>query len=243
MARRQSNSQTQGTPNIIFMDYHIDFNLDFKRNPFKGKFIVIEGIDAAGKTTQVHDLAKALEKRGEKVHLTKNPTDGEIGKFIRRVLTGKTKIPPVSFQFLFAADRHAQQQELLKHLKKGEIVISDRYFWSALAYGIVDREGVALDRTGTVLLVSQAILSMYDQHLIPDKTLYLDIPVSLAVERLNRMSKTKELYEEEDKLLQIDKAYKWLIKQFPKEITVIDGTKSEKEITDLVLSLVQSAKK
>lgn len=225
------------------MNYHIELDLDFKRNPYKGKFIVFEGIDAAGKTTQVEDLAKALKEKGEKVYLTKNPTDGEIGKFIRRVLTGKTKIPPASFQFLFAADRHAQQQELLEHLKKGETVISDRYFWSALAYGIVDREGVETDRTGHVLLVSQAILSMYDRHLIPDKTFFIDIPVPLAVKRLSKMSKTKELYEEEEKLLQIDKAYKWLIKQFPKEITVIDGTKAEKEITDLVLPLVLSAKK
>lgn len=225
------------------MNYHLEFDLDFKRNPYKGKFIVFEGIDAAGKTTQVNDLARVLKERGEKVYLTKNPTDGEIGQFIRRVLTGKTKIPPVSFQFLFSADRHAQQQELLKHLRRGETVISDRYFWSALAYGIADREGVEIDRTGKVLLVSQAILSMYDRHLIPDKTFFLDIPVELALERLGKMSKKKELYEEETKLIQIDKAYRWLVRQFPEEITVIDGTKLEKEITDLVLPLVQSIKK
>ncbi len=225
------------------MDYHIELDLDFKRNPYKGKFIAIEGIDAAGKTTQVNNLAKALREKGEKVYLTKSPTDGEIGKFIRRVLTGKTKIPPISFQFLFAADRNVQQQELVKHLKKGETVISDRYFWSALAYGIADRGGVEIKRTGKVLLVAQAILSMYDQHLIPDKTIYLDIPVSLAVSRLSRISKTKELYEKEDKLLQIERAYKWLIKKFPKEITVVDGTKSVEELTDIVLPLVLSAKK
>ena len=225
------------------MNYHIEFDLDFKRNPYKGKFIVVEGIDAAGKTTQVRDLTKILKKRGEKVYVTKNPTDGEIGKFIRRVLTGKTKIPQVSFQFLFSADRHAQQKELVEHLKKGEIVISDRYFWSALAYGIADRGGVEVDRTGKTLLVSQAILSMYDRHLIPDRTFFLDIPVALSVKRLGKMPKTRELYEDESKLLEIDKAYRWLIKQFPKEITVIDGTKEESKITDTVLSLVDSLKK
>lgn len=225
------------------MKYHVEFDLDFKHNPYKGKFIVFEGIDAAGKTTQVTDLAKNLTERGERVYLTKNPTDGEIGKFIRRVLTGKTEIPYVSFQFLFSADRHAQQQDLIEHLKRGEIVISDRYFWSALAYGLVDRGAVEMNRNGNVLLVSQAVLSMYDQHILPDKTFFLDIPVDLALTRLGGMSKQKELYEEENKLMQIAKAYNWLIRQFPEEITVIDGTQPEKKITELVLPLVDSLKK
>ncbi len=225
------------------MNYHIEFDLDFKRNPYKGKFIVFEGIDAAGKTTHVNDLASMLEKQGEKVFLTKNPTDGEIGKFIRHVLTGKTKIPSVSFQFLFSADRNAQQKDLIEHLKSGETVISDRYFWSAIAYGLADREDVDMDRTGQVLLYSQSVLSAFDQHILPDRTIFLDVPVEIAVNRLKNMNKVKELYEDQDKLAKIYKVYMWLIKRFPQEFTKIDGTKPEKEVADAVLSLVKSLKK
>jgi dTMP kinase len=240
MARRPGDHKKKGKTS---MNYHIEFDLDFKRNPYKGKFIVLEGVDAAGKTTHVRDLAANLRKYGEEVFLTKNPTDGEIGQFIRRVLIGKTKIPRVSFQFLFSADRNAQQADIIKHLKLGKTVISDRYFWSAIAYGLTDREDVEIDRAGQVLLYSQSVLAAFDQHILPDMTIFLDIPVAIAVNRLKKMDKVKELYEDEDKLAKIYKAYMWLIKRFPQEFTRIDGTKPEKEVSEEVLALVSSFKK
>ena len=68
------------------MKYHIEFNLDFKRNIYPGKFIALEGIDGSGKTVEAHLLAKALRKEGKEVFLTKNPTDSPLGKFIRKML-------------------------------------------------------------------------------------------------------------------------------------------------------------
>src|SRR3989344_6834349 len=106
--------------------YHLELDIDFYRNQYPGKFIVLEGIEASGKTTQAIILS---EKFKDAFH-TKNPTDGEIGKFIReRVLGGKTDIPPVAYQYLFSADREIQQQEIIRHLKAGRTVVSDRYFW------------------------------------------------------------------------------------------------------------------
>lgn len=73
--------------------YHIEFDLDFLRNSYPGKFIVIEGIEASGKTTQVKKLGEVFPD----AILAKNPTDGEIGDFIRkRVLGGHSDIPPLS---------------------------------------------------------------------------------------------------------------------------------------------------
>lgn len=223
------------------MKYHIEFDLDFKRNKEKGILIAIEGIDGAGKTTQAKLVAEELSKSSN-VHLTKNPTDGLIGKFIREVLAGKVDIPPVSFQYLFSADRQVQQEEIVNELKEGKIIITDRYFWSAIVYGIVDREGLDFDQAGNLLLVSQGILSMYHQFLLPDLTIFLDIPMKVALERINLKKIEKEIYENEEKLKKIEKGYKWLINKFPKEFTIIDGTKSEKEITQEIVQLINNEK-
>ena len=69
------------------MKYHIDFDLDFRRNPYKGLYIAIEGIDGSGKTTQVKKIKEYFEHRGKTVFLTKEPSDeGEIGILIRKIL-------------------------------------------------------------------------------------------------------------------------------------------------------------
>src|SRR3990167_7694516 len=223
------------------MKYHIDFDIDFKRNNEKGLFIAIEGIDGAGKTTQARLVSEELAKANN-VHLTKNPTDGLIGKLIREVLSGKVDIPPASFQYLFSADRQVQQVEVLKDLKDGKIIITDRYFWSAIVYGIVDREDLDFDQVGNLLLVSQGILSMYHQFLIPDITIFLDIPMKIALDRLNDKKIEKEIYENEEKLKKIEKGYKWLINKFKNEFTIIDGTKSEKEITQEIIKIINEKK-
>ena len=148
------------------MKYHIDFDIDFKRNKEKGRLIVIEGIDGAGKTTQANQIYKEFSKNN-KAYLTKNPTDGDIGLLVRRVLSGEIKIPPIALQFLFSADRQVQQIDIINRLKNGEVIIMDRYFWSSIVYGISDLSGYNFDESGDLLLVTQGILSMYHQFLIP----------------------------------------------------------------------------
>ncbi len=223
------------------MKYHIEFNLDFKRNKEKGLLIAIEGIDGAGKTTQARLVSEELSKNNT-VHLTKNPTDGLIGKLIREVLAGKINIPSSSIQYLFSADRQVHQVEILKELKDGKVIITDRYFWSAVVYGIVDREDLDFDQAGNLLLVSQGILSMYHKFIVPDLTIFLDIPMEVALERINGKKIAKEIYENEEKLKKIEKGYKWLINKFPNEFTIVDGTKSEKEITQEIIQIFNDLK-
>src|SRR3972149_1970295 len=163
------------------MKYHIEFDLDFKRNPYKGKFFAIEGIDGSGKTVQSKLLAENLTKRKKTVFLTKNPTNSPLGKFIRKSLRGKFDIPLVSFQYIFSADRQIQQIDIISHLKKGHIVISDRYYWSSVAYGIADKEGVDYRETAKFELIAQSILSMYNQFIIPDATSYVDVPIKIGL--------------------------------------------------------------
>ena len=103
----------------------------------KGLLIVIEGIDGAGKTTQAKLVYEELVKNNG-VHLTKNPTDGNIGKFIRRVLSGEIKIPPSSIQYLFSADRQVHQEELIKELKDGEFVVFNSAIRNFLKVRMID---------------------------------------------------------------------------------------------------------
>lgn len=223
------------------MTYHIEFDLDFKRNTYPGTFVAIEGIDGSGKTTQVVRVAEELGKT-KTVFVTKNPTDSPVGQFIRKVLKREIVLPPVSFQYLFSADRQVQQGEVIERLTKGEVVITDRYFWSALAYGIVDRGATDFNKNGSQLLIAQSILSMYHQFVVPDYTFLLDISAGEAKRRLASMDKTKELYEEEEKLKKVDAAYNWIIEQFPKEIIVVNGEQPVERVTGEILSQIKSAK-
>src|SRR5207253_2723229 len=115
------------------MKYHVSFDIDFRRNIYPGKLIALEGIDGSGKTTQVERIAQILRQKDKKIFLTTNPTDGVIGRMIRDALNGKIKLSPVSWQYLYSADRQMQQEEILPRLEKGETVITHRYFWSAVA--------------------------------------------------------------------------------------------------------------
>ncbi len=160
------------------MKYHVEFDIDFKRNPYKGTYIVVEGIDGSGKTTQVERLTAYFQEKGKEVVRTREPRKdvGTVGELIQKILHGKTKIPSVAFQYLFSADREIHHEELiLPSLKAGKVVISDRCFWSVVPYGLADRD-VELDaNTGAYFLASQSILSMYHQFTVIDYTFYLDL--------------------------------------------------------------------
>lgn len=225
------------------MKYKVSFELDFKRNSYPGKFIALEGIEASGKTTQV----KLLGEKIKNSVLIKNPTDdNEIGIFIRNeVLSGKSDIPPVAYQYLFAADRAIQQQQIIDFLKEGKTVISDRYLWSSVAYGIADREGLDYENWEEVTLVAFSALSMYHQFLMPDMTIYLDISLGESLKRIKGSEKHTEIYDNHKMNTKIQKGYKWLMEKFPEEFTIVDGDgeKSEEEINGNILKLIEGIRK
>ena len=100
----------------------------------KGIFIAIDGIDGCGSTTQVEILGKYLETRGEKAYLTREPSEFEIGKLLRKYLK-KPETPIATDALLFAADRvEHYYNEILPKIKNNFIVITDRYLESSIAY-------------------------------------------------------------------------------------------------------------
>lgn len=225
------------------MKYHISFDIDLKRNQEKGLYIAIEGIDGSGKTTQVKKLADYFKQQGKDVIVTREPRyngEGLISKLIQKILQGETKIPPVAFQYLFSADREMHHEELiLPSLRAGKVVISDRCFWSAVPYGIMDRGGVLDENSAKYMLVSQCILSLYHQFTVPDMTLYLDLPLEIAMQRLHDAHTASSIYEDEEKLRKTIAGYQWLLKEFPKEFTIIDAKQSVEEVATEILSVVK----
>ena len=113
-----------------------------RTRPYPGLFVVLEGIDGAGTTTQAERLVTALRAEGYRASSTREPSDGPIGTMIRQALKGRLGLPnhagplgPQTLTLLFAADRvdHLEAQ-VLPALDRGEIVICDRYVLSSLAY-------------------------------------------------------------------------------------------------------------
>lgn len=223
------------------MKYHISFDIDFKRNASKGLYIALEGIDGSGKTTQVERLVSYFEKQGREVVQTREPRKGEglIGKLIQDILHGKTAVSPVAFQYLFSADRQMHHQDLiLPALDAGKVVISDRCFWSAIPYGILDTNDKVDANSMQQKLVAQSILSFYHEFTVPDKTFYLEVSLDTAIERITKGDGANEIYEDKSKLKRAIEGYQWLLKEFADEFTIVDANKDVEEVTSEIANAI-----
>lgn len=160
----------------------------------KGKFLVFEGIDGSGKSTQVKLLAKKLEEKGHKVYTTCEPTDGAIGKFIREILRGGVKASEKTIAALFLADRLDHLENELNGLRQkvdeGYIVICDRYYFSSYAYHSAH---VPLSWVIEANSVCADILK-------PTLNIFLDISPQKSLERIQEGREDFELFENEERL-------------------------------------------
>jgi dTMP kinase len=191
----------------------------------EGHFIVLEGIDGAGTTTQSGLLARALRKRGLPVHNTREPSDGPIGTMIRQVLQGRLVVPGVSgprppswatMALLFAADRVDHlDAEIIPNLLDGVTVISDRFDHSSVAYQSADTSNPgAVDWIRTINARARR----------PDLTLVLDVGADCAARRRRERSGRPELYDDPELQARLAAFYRDLEKHFPGErIVHIDG--------------------
>lgn len=223
------------------MKHHIEFDLELRKNPYKGLYIVLEGTEASGKSTQLKELASYFKKQGKEVVTTREPRkEGIIGDMVHKILLGDLKLNPVAFQYLFSADRMLNHTDVIEPaLKEGKVVISDRNFWSAIVYGILDRSEKGFKKESMdQLLVAQSILSFYHQFIVPDFTFYLKIPIEVSLKRLRGKSEMKEIYEEEDKIRTIIKGYNFIAKNFSEEITPINGTQSIDQVTKNMIEII-----
>lgn len=227
------------------MKYPVNFEIELKKNVYKGFYIALEGIDGCGKTTQLAKLTEYFESLGREVIVTREPRKkGIIGDLVHKVLLGEVNLPSVSLQYLFSADRAANHQEIvLPALKEGKVVITDRCFWSAIVYGILDRTGGKYDKKDAdLLLMTQSILSMYHQFTVPDYTFYLKIPLEESWKRLKAKDDVKEIYEDKDKIAKVLTGYEYLKDRFTGAITEIDGNQPVENVTEDIIKVIKQKK-
>lgn len=216
------------------MKYNVNFDIEFKKNPYPGKLIAIEGIDGSGKTTQARLLCQRLGEQGIPAYCTKEPTDLPTGKLIRQVLAGDREMTSVGLQYLFAADRAEHQQIFASHLEDGEVVITDRYFWSSVAYAIADMKTV-----DDYYLTVFSLLSFYNRFLIPDLTFYLKVEPKVGTHRIDEMGKRREIYDHMEKLRKVQKGYAFLLEKFPEKFVMINAEESIEKVTEQIFSKLE----
>lgn len=193
-------------------------------------FVVFEGIDGAGTSTQIKLLA---EKNPQLFVKTAEPTGGETGKFLRRMLSGEFTVDEKTNAFLFAADRceHIYGKGGIQELTKaGKIVLSDRYFFSSLAYQSISC-GQELPE-----LVNSAFP-------LPEILFYFQINPEISLGRVNSRNEKKEIYEKLDLQQKIAAQYEKIINEYEKpekndgmKIIRIDATKTISEISEEIFS-------
>lgn len=199
-----------------------------KKNPYKGKFIVFDSLDGAGNSSQVKLLADYLNKIGKKTHITKEPTSGLIGGLIKSQLTHDWKSSQVCLQLLFSADRaYHLEKEIIPILKRGINVISDRYFFSTMAYGNLEIKDL------------DWLIEINKKFILPDLTFFLKVSPKVCIERIKKDRFEITLFEKEKILEKVWKNYEILAKKF-KNVFVIDG---EREVEKIHREIVQRVKK
>ncbi len=191
----------------------------------KGKFIVFEGCDGSGKSTQLKLLASYLEGRGTEVYLTREPTDSPFGSLIHSCLTGRISTNEHTIAALFAADRldHIRNglNGISKKLEEGVTVLCDRFYLSSFAYngGFVPLEWV-------ISLNSPAM-----EALTPDLTIFIDLPPEEGMKRVSRRGE-KERYETLEKQKFIRDNYFALFKRFAdRENVAVVRSETSKDAT------------
>lgn len=191
----------------------------------RGCFLVLEGPDGCGTTFHSHALAERLRQERHRVLLTAEPTDGPIGREIRRYLSLHTPLPSEALQLLFTADRALHLAETVEPaLAEGTIVISDRYVPSTLAYG----EAAGVD---------SAWLSELNKNFIqPAATLYLLPPLSLCLERLAKR-KVRDALESTPFQKRVYAVYERLARE-DRRGAVLDTSGPKEDVTEQVYQAI-----
>jgi dTMP kinase len=199
-----------------------------------GIFIVIEGVDGAGKGTQIELLRDALARRGRAVHVTAEPSTLPIGMLLRRYLRRELpdSVPgPAGMALLFAADRMQHlEHEILPHLALGEVVVCDRYYASSIVYQ------AAMDPSaGPELMEWIAAVNGHARR--PDRTLVLDLDPELAAARRAARGTPGELFERVELQRRIRDNYRTLARLRPADaMEFVDASRTPEAVHAEVLA-------
>lgn len=193
----------------------------------KKLFIVFEGIDSSGKTTQAQLLKEYFIASKEQAVISPEPSNGIIGNLIRQALkqrivfSKEQRLFDEQMAYLFAADRHDHLYNdvdgVFKLIKDSYHVISTRYYFSSLAYNCDTVEQF------------EFIKKLNDRFPNPDLTIYIDIPIEVSLLRLQERS-LQEIYETKAKLTKVRQQYQQIFAEYNGRAIAIDGTQDTQEI-------------
>ena len=194
-------------------------------------FIVFEGIDGAGTSTQIK---KICERNPQKFFQTAEPTSLETGKFLRKMLGGEFSVDEKTNSFLFAADRAEHlygKNGIIEQINNGKTVISDRYLFSSLAY-----QSISCGEELPKLLNSTFPL--------PEILFFFEIDPEISLKRVDSRNEKKEIYEKIETQKKIAMEYEKIISEYENnpsctmKIIRIDATKSIEEISETISKII-----
>lgn len=193
-------------------------------------FVVIEGLDGAGTTTQTGLVAEGIRQRGKRVVVTREPTDGPVGRMIRSVLRGEEgSADRTTLPWLFAADRKEHLfHEIEPAQENGNWVVCDRYYHSSLAYQSLE-------------LPLEKVLALNSTFQVPDLTIFLRVPVQECLRRIGARGQEAEMFERREELEKISSRYDDVISllgSFGEPIVEVDGTADPHDIAAAILDVI-----
>ncbi len=196
-------------------------------------FLVIEGIDGAGGSTQSNILKDFLEKKNFKVELISYPDySNSIGKVIRKFLKKEFDISAETQFFLYALDMLKDKEKILKNLEEGKIVLADRYIFSTLAYQCFAKK--------FSLKKGLKLIEIFELPK-PDLVFLLDIKPETSMKRKMKENDKLDRHEEDLKLLEkVRKGYLKLAREniFSKEWVVLNGENKIEEVSNEIKEII-----
>lgn len=198
----------------------------------QGKFIVFEGVDGSGKSSTLNNVVSLLKSYGYEVVLTREPGGTSLGEKVRELLLHEEMHPETEALLMFAARKEHIHQVILPALKRGAIVVSDRFVDSSFAYQCGGR-GLGLEKM-------RALENWTLQGLTPDLTLFFDLPVQVSMKRLES-ARVPDKFEKQDECFfnNVRQAYHARIALAEPSYRVIDAEQSmEKVWSDVKSALI-----
>ncbi|MBE9043688.1 dTMP kinase [Pleurocapsales cyanobacterium LEGE 10410] len=203
----------------------------------KKLFIVFEGIDSSGKTTQAKLLKKHFLATEQQAVISPEPSNGIIGNLIRQALKQRIvfnrdpKLFDEQMAYLFAADRHDHLYNdidgVFKLIANNYHVISTRYYFSSLAYNCETVEKF------------EFVKRLNNRFPNPDLTIYLQIPIEVSLLRLQERS-VQEVYETKAKLTKVSEQYQQIFADYDGLILNLDGTQDPQQIHQQIINCLQT---
>ena len=199
------------------------------------RFIVLEGLDGSGKSTQAQRLSELIKNSGFVCHVTSEPSENPVGGLIRRVLAGELTVESETLALLFAADRFQHyHEEISPRLEKGEYVICDRYYYSHMAY-----QGTDAGALNRIMSYNQAVMGASEKR--PDIVFFLDASPEACLKRITASRSGKSIFETQAKLTRVREVYFATFEMLKdtENIKIIDSEGvSEEEVTKLLWSMI-----